>query len=221
MRFRLSEWTAAGAIFLVVFLTLSFWGWRYLRLERTALAAVDPEMVRPPTEGPAQPEAITEPVALAAPPEPQVFFVHVAGAVQNPGVYQLAEGARVFEAVNRAGGPTDEAALERINLAQPIQDGVQIYVPVKGDEGAPMVAAAPTVTSPAAASAGGAVKVDINRAPSAELQRIPGIGPALAERIIRYRETNGPFRTVEDLVKVSGIGAATLEKMRPYAVVSR
>lgn len=84
-----------------------------------------------------------------------------------------------------------------------------------------MVAAAPTVTSPAAASAGGAVKVDINRAPSAELQRIPGIGPALAERIIRYRETNGPFRTVEDLVKVSGIGAATLEKMRPYAVVSR
>lgn len=233
MRFRLSEWMAAGAIFLVVFLAVMLWGWRYLRMEKTALAAMEPTVAAAPAAASAsvadQVAPGPEPAAVEAPPEPTELFVHVAGAVRNPGVYQLSVGARVFEAVTKAGGPTDEALLDRINLAQPVDDGTQIYVPAKGDE----TAMAPNASAPSAGSSASAtssssssssarsVKVDINRAPSAELQKIPGIGPSLAEKIIRHRETNGPFRTVDDLVKVSGIGPATLEKIRPYATVSR
>lgn len=132
--------------------------------------------------------------------------VHVVGAVENPGVYTLEEGQRVNDAVQLA-VPSAKADLSLINLAEPLQDGSQIYVPSKGEK------VAVTVSVPSS-SAGVQGKININRASAAELESLNGIGPALAQRIIEYREKNGPFKTIEELTNVKGIGPTLLEKNR-------
>lgn len=133
---------------------------------------------------------------------------HVVGAVHAPGVYTLPRGARVRDAIRAAGGATADADLERVNLAALVQDQQQIVVPGL---------AAHTSGGP---GVGGEALVDVNIADCAMLQTLPGIGPVMAERIIAYREANGPFHTLEDLIQVKGIGEATLEKLRPCATVS-
>ncbi len=128
--------------------------------------------------------------------------VHVAGAVANPGVVLLDSGARVLEAIQKAGGPLPEADLDALNLAQTVQDGQKIYVPRRGD--------------PAAGgfSPGGGHRVNINTAGLRELEELPGIGPTLAQRIIDYREKKGGFRNVEELKKVPGIGEKKFDELR-------
>jgi len=135
-------------------------------------------------------------------PTPGPVRVYVSGAIVSPGVYVLPAGASVAEAVEAAGGPLAEADLGRINLAQIVQDQDQVHVPSTGG-------VAPQV--------GG--RVNINQADSLTLQTLPGIGPAMAERIIAYRQENGPFTTVEDILNVKGIGPATLEKLRDLITV--
>lgn len=155
-------------------------------------------------------------------PPPTVVLVHVAGAVVTPGVYSLQEGQRVVDAVRAAGGPKPEAALDSINLAQPLSDGQRLYVPTRKE-----VAGTPTggvysggkpFTPPGGAGGGGTggISVNPNTATLAELDAIPGIGPVLAERIIVWRTANGPFKTVEELTNVSGIGDKTLQDLKPY-----
>jgi competence protein ComEA len=152
-------------------------------------------------------------------------MVHVVGAVQEPGVYTLAQGARVGDLVELA-KPSEEADLSQINLAGFLEDASQIHIPKKGEK-------AQVVTSPsgssgvsgtgAGQSAGagqGKGLININQATQKELETLPGVGPAYAARIIAYRESKGAFAKVEDLTKVSGIGPATLEKLRPYVTVS-
>lgn len=143
----------------------------------------------------------------------EVFLVHVAGAVRAPGVYPLAAGARVYEAIDAAGGPQEDAVLDALNLAEPVHDAMRIYVPAEDE-----VTGGSGLGISAAGSAGSPL-IDVNRASVDQLQALPGVGPVLAARIVAYRESHGPFRSVEDLLGVSGIGPKSLEQLRPHVVV--
>jgi len=141
-----------------------------------------------------------------------VVVVHVAGAVVNPGVYSLPEGARVIDAVEAAGGPADNAEPDFVNLARPLTDGEQVYIPSRSDSSGGWGGGLIETPGGGAGAAGrppGAVrpgKVNINTAERAELESLPGIGSAIAQRIIDYRTLHGPFRTPEELMNVEGIG---------------
>ena len=130
-------------------------------------------------------------------------YVHICGAVVNPGVYELKPGERVFQAVEYAGGFTEEAAEEYLNLALEVEDGMKIVVPSKTE-----AEAWPTVAEEAQG------KVNLNTATKAELMTLSGIGEARAEDIIRYRETKGLFSRIEDIKKVSGIKDAAFQKIK-------
>jgi competence protein ComEA len=137
---------------------------------------------------------------------PRPFRIYVSGAVQEPDVYELPWDSIVKDAVLAAGGATDEADLDRINLAQPLMDGEHIYVPHAGEESLPVE---PASRQPAALG-----KVNINTASSAELETLPGIGPVTAQRILDHRQANGPFAQIESIMDVKGIGPATFEGMK-------
>lgn len=167
----------------------------------------------------------------AAPSAPAV--VYVSGAVIAPDVVELPAGARVADALDAVGGPAEDADLSLLNLARLVVDGEQIHVPAQGEAPRDPVPAGSAGTAPgspgtigsgtASAAAGSASAsgglIDINSASAQELQELPGVGPAIAERIVRHRETNGPFASVDGLDEVSGIGPATLEKIREKATV--
>ena len=126
--------------------------------------------------------------------EKERIFVYVAGEVKNPGVIQLEEGARVDEAVNKAGGITEMANLTNINLAKVVEDGEKIYISNQNEE---IILEENQKSS---------VKININKASISELQSLNGLGPAMAQKIIEYRKSNGPFKSLDELKNVSGIG---------------
>ena len=135
------------------------------------------------------------------------LVVHVVGAVRRPGLFHLKEGARVADAVARAGGPTRGADLSVVNLAAPLADGQQVLVPRRAPPGLGTGAGAP-------AGAGAGAKVSLAIATVDQLDELPGIGPVTAQRIVDWRTANGPFRSVEDLDDVPGIGPARVEQLR-------
>jgi competence protein ComEA len=143
--------------------------------------------------------------------------VHVAGAVRRPGVYVLHGGARVQDAVRRAGGPTRKADVNAINLAALLQDGVQVVVPVRLSA----VAAAAVAGGATAAAGPGAVPsapINLNTATAEQLDTLDGVGPATAQKILDYRSQHGGFRSIEDLGQVSGIGPKRLAALRGKVV---
>jgi competence protein ComEA len=145
------------------------------------------------------------------------IVVHVAGEVNKPGVYTLPNSARMIDAVTAAGGATARADLEVINLATPLIDSSQIYVPAKGISARPtFVRPQPGLNGVASApnSPNASGVVNINRASVAELDALPGVGPSTAQAIVDYRSANGPFGSIEDLLNVKGIGPAKFEAMR-------
>lgn len=148
-------------------------------------------------------------------PQSNTIVVDVKGAVVRPGVYEVMEYARVHDVITLAGGLTKEADQTKINLAAKVHDEMMIYVPKKG-EAAP--ASNAVGKSPSDGDRNG-MQVAINTATEEELMQLPGIGPAKANAIIAYREEHGPFRRVEDLLNVTGIGEKTLEKLKPYLLV--
>ncbi len=153
----------------------------------------------------------------------------VAGCVKCPGVYSLAEGSRVVDAVRAAGGSKPHADLEAINLAARITDGSRIYVPAKGENSPGVgVSVAPglgaSVRQSGSSRAGGSGTpegglININTAGPEELDRIPGVGPAIAQKILEYRSQIGRFTTVDQLMDIKGIGPKNLEKMRPFVAL--
>ena len=137
--------------------------------------------------------------------EDNAIVVHVVGAVVAPGVVSLPESSRVQDALEHAGGPLEDAELSGVNLARVVFDGEQIVVPRRGDP-------------PASLPGVDAGPVRLSEADQATLETLPRIGPATAERIIAWREEHGPFRSLEDLLAISGIGPATLESLADRAV---
>jgi len=146
--------------------------------------------------------------------------VDIKGAVKRPGVYTLPAGSRVVDAVERAGGFLDDADPERINLAQPLSDGMAFRVPFLGEEREPAASPVPILEAGSSFGfSGGSAKININTATAAELDTLPGIGPAKAEAIIQYRTEHGPFQHVDQLLEVPGIGEKTLQNLRELITV--
>lgn len=152
--------------------------------------------------------------------------VHVTGAVSRPGVVTLPPGSRVTDAINAVGGASAEADTQQLNLARVLTDGEQIRVPRIGEvlpDPAPQTGgdAAPGARTSQGKSGGGAASgtININTASASELEKLPGIGPALAQRIVEYRDSHGPFASVDALTDVPGIGKAKLEGLREQATV--
>jgi competence protein ComEA len=152
---------------------------------------------------------------------PTEVVVHVAGAVVSPGVRRLPPGSRVTDALDAAGGALPGADLPRINLAAPLVDGQQVYVPKPGEE-VPVAAGAGLPGTGGATGTGGTVPgapVDLNTATAEQLDTLPGVGPATAAAIIAHREQHGPFTSVDQLLDVRGIGEAKLEQLRDLVSV--
>ena len=157
--------------------------------------------------------AATEASQQAATPEaaPNTIIVHVAGAVAQPGLVELAAGARVADAVAEAGGPVATADLDRVNLASLVSDGDRIAIPAVGEDAPDLVESR--------GEGGETGPVDLNSATVGELEALPGVGPATAGAILTYREENGPFESVTALDAVPGIGPAKLDQLRPLVTV--
>ena len=149
--------------------------------------------------------------------EDSLIVVHVAGAVYNPGVFELPYGSRINDAVAIAGGATEYADLSLINLAAFAFDAMHIIVPVYGETPAVSVPFAGVSTSAEAEVSDGLV--NINTATAAELQTLPGVGPVLSQNIVSFREAHGGFSSVEELINVPQIGAGRLDTLRPLVTV--
>ncbi|OXS80466.1 helix-hairpin-helix domain-containing protein [Domibacillus enclensis] len=164
----------------------------------------------------------TEPLVQAdvqeQPAEPVEVAIDVKGAVSMPGIYMMNSDERVNDAINRAGGLLEQADAAAINLAQKVQDEMVIYVPAKGEE-APVIQTAVPNSSSAAGTSSEAELINLNSADSAGLQELPGIGESKAQAILDYRETEGPFQSIEDLKNISGIGDKTFEKLAPLITI--
>ena len=147
-------------------------------------------------------------------PEQDLITVDVKGAVKSPGIYDLPVGSRVHDAVQKAGGLTEEADSKSLNLAQKVSDEALVYVPTKGEEAASQQAASGTTPSTSKEK-----KINLNKASLEELKQVKGLGGKRAQDIIDHREANGKFKSVDELKKVSGIGAKTIEKLKDYVTV--
>lgn len=142
------------------------------------------------------------------------IYVEIKGSVAQPNVYQVAADARINDLVKLAGGLTKDADSRQINLAQPLQDGMSIYVPKKGEDLLVQEQTDPPVTSSAIGEAGVPNKINLNQADATQLQQVSGIGPKKAADIIDYRQKDGPFKSVDELTNVNGIGEKTLANIR-------
>jgi competence protein ComEA len=165
------------------------------------------------------------PIVLEPAPTESPIAVHVIGAVPRPGLYEFAEGARIQDAIDAAGGLLAEANPDNINLAAKLEDGQQLTIPyTSGQEPATVGSGLPGVDLPVATAVGTATGntaelVNLNTASLEDLDSLPGIGPTTAQKIIDYRTTNGPFNQIEDIMNVSGIGPSTFENIQDLITV--
>lgn len=164
-----------------------------------------------------------EAIVLQPAPTKSPIVVHVIGAVPRPGLYEFIEGARVQDAIDAAGGLLSFANVDAINLAALLEDGQQLNIPYQaGSEPAENNTETVELPTSEANSSSNNTDVDlinINTATLEELDSLPGIGPTIAQRIIDYRNKNGPFNTIEDIMNVSGIGPATFDEIKDLITV--
>jgi len=149
--------------------------------------------------------------AVAGSNESPDFVVYVSGMVQNPGVIRIKAGSRSIDAINAAGGVTAAADMSKVNLAKPLKDGAQVDVPAKSSGARGVLPQSSNYYSISD-------KININVATAQEFDKLPGVGPALAERIVDYRKANGPFRNGVDLKKISGVSDSKYEQFKDKIV---
>jgi len=204
-------------VYVCLALVVAALGARYLFSSHSATPAAAQSVAGLSSFAPsAAPSASSSPTA-------QELVVYVCGAVRRPGVYHLASGARIADLLAAAGGAAAKAELQAVNLAAKLVDGQQVVVPERGAGG---VAAAPAAASGSAGSSSGAAgsgaaatPVNLNTATAEELDALPGVGPATAQKIIDYRTANGGFKSVDDLNNVAGIGDARFATLQPLVTV--
>ena len=211
-RRHLIAYLAAAAVLVVI-------AARFVGREGGSAPAPSISMAAPASASPARARP------RAAPPPKPLIWIDVAGAVRRPGLYSLPQGARTAAALERAGGIGRGAERAAVNLAAKLVDGQQVFVPARGrpDVGA---AAAPAAGASAPATSAGApgaapanasspsARVSLSSATQAQLEELDGIGPALAQRILQYRQQHGGFRSIDQLQEVSGIGAKRFEALK-------
>lgn len=164
---------------------------------------------------------VGEPVELLPPPEPPPVIVHVAGEVAAPGVYSLPAGSRVQDAIGAAGGSLPDAGLDNLNLATLLEDGQRLWVPSAVPTPEPETSGgerSQTVELPTGTPSS-QNPININTASAAELESLPKIGPVIAQAIIDYRQANGPFSAIEEIIEVKGIGPAIFEAIKELITV--
>ncbi|HAP4952001.1 TPA: competence protein ComEA [Enterococcus faecalis] len=149
--------------------------------------------------------------------ETMIYVVDIKGAVKVPGIYQLKNQQRIWDALALAGGVSEEADTTQVNYAQKVKDQMIIYVPKKGE---PVAQSLETLQESAPAQQNQEEKINLNTATEAELQTISGIGAKKAQEIIRFRDEQGPFKTVEELKNVPGIGEKTVERLKDMLTVT-
>jgi competence protein ComEA len=156
-------------------------------------------------------------IRLLPPPTPRLWVIQISGAVVHPGVYELPSGSRVQDAVEAAGGLTSDASMTGVNLAAPLGDGKYVVIPAITPTPVPSTSQpAAQGENPPSPSVG---LININTATLEEFDRLPDIGPVMAQRIIDYRTTSGLFTTIEDIMNVPGIGTLTFEKIKSLITI--
>jgi competence protein ComEA len=148
-------------------------------------------------------------IAIVVPSEPAMIVVEIEGAVESPGIYELPFGSRVHDLLEASGGYLSTSDLAAINQAALLIDGQRLFVPTRETAESSRLAASPV-----------SLLIDINRATAKELDQLPGIGEVKAEAIVAYRNQNGPFQSVDDLLLVEGISANLLADIRPFVMVA-
>ena len=202
-----------GVVTVLVLVGLLGAGWALFRARPVAVATQGVIVTASPTAPPAGAPGPASATTSARP----VIVVHVVGAVRRPGLVRLADGARVQDALDAAGGLTRAARPGRLNLAQLLSDGQQVVIGTAGDSGSEVRDGSAPAASPAESSA--ATTVDLNRATAAELEQLPGVGPVTAAAILAWRSQHGRFAAVTDLQQVDGIGPKTYARIAPHVRV--
>ncbi|MBN2394840.1 MAG: helix-hairpin-helix domain-containing protein [Candidatus Atribacteria bacterium] len=198
---------------LIVFILLAVFGWKIFSKGRNTITII------PSTgEGEIASDQETEKIT-----DESFCIVHISGAVSHPGVYQLEEGDRVIDAVTIAGGALEKANLDAVNLAARICDGQKIVIPFVLDN-AEMLLNSTNRSNPEYQKFNSGVDqnsdlININTAPAVQLENLPGIGTVLANQIVEYRERNGMFRSIEEVMNVPGIGEKKFESIREHISV--
>ncbi len=200
------EQITVGLLLSLVFATAL--GAVLLRVKRLAPAPIVIQSLMPLSTPTRAPAATLEPIQ-----------VYVVGAVNQPGVYLIPWDSRVQQAIAAAGGATADADLMRVNLAERVRDAQQVYVPYRGEVATPVLPTAVARTSGAGLLAAPALRININTASAGELEALSGIGPTLAQRVVEYRQANGPFRTPEDIKNVKGIGDGIFAEIKDWITV--
>lgn len=218
-RGSVSSSTTTVAIVVVVAVGLGAW---------VLLRRADGRVAALPHAGPVDVQRSTsttwsdEPRGSSVPAAGTTVTVHVAGAVNKPGVVSLPSGSRAVDAVSAAGGLAPGADPDRLNLAAPLLDGTRVVVPLLGQPAVPEVAPPATTSGTSRVGGGGAPPspLDLNTATAEQLDGLPGVGPATAAAIVSQRDRHGPFRSVDGLLDVRGIGDAKLEALRDLVEVA-
>ncbi len=211
---RMQEWVAwfgAGrlAASAVAVIAVGVGGWWLVRVPPPPTEAALPYAAPPSSAAAGASTVAPSTVAVTS------VFVHVAGAVMAPGVYELLPSARVIDAVTAAGGAAADADTNQINLAAAVADGQRVYVPKVGER-APIDAGAPSAPAAGSVPVG---PINLNSAGVEQLDTLPGVGPATAAAIVAHRDQHGPFSSVDALGDVRGIGPAKLDALRDLVTV--
>ena len=190
---------------LIAIIIITIFGWRFFLQEKNKITII-----------PSNQESLPNQKSIVGTSQEEICIIHISGAVKQPGVYKLSPGKRIIDAVNVAGGAMEKAHLDAVNLAAPLYDGQKIIIPiipeVRNDELSGIAEQGLTTLEFNYDTNNGLI--NINSATARELETLPGIGPALAERILEYRKNNGTFRRIEDIKGVSGIGQKRFDAIK-------